>query len=95
MGQQSGFVCKFVRLSVFLFLIGGWTAWGQVRPRMVQAVSNEHGEDPSFHASILGGCNKPGQALSVDETGGSGAGRCVSGGRWGERRYSRIEGMVR
>jgi subtilase family serine protease len=41
MGQQSGFVCKFVRLCVLLFLIGGSTAWGQVRPRVVQAVNND------------------------------------------------------
>ena len=39
--NPSGFVCKFVRLCAFLFLIGGSTAWGQVRPRVVQAVSNE------------------------------------------------------
>jgi subtilase family serine protease len=41
MGQQSGFVRKFVRLCVFLFLIGGSTAWGQLRPRVVQAVNND------------------------------------------------------
>jgi subtilase family serine protease len=41
MGQQSGFVCKFVRLCVLPFLIGGSTAWGQVRPRVVQAVNND------------------------------------------------------
>jgi subtilase family serine protease len=39
MGQQPGFV--FVRLCVLLFLIGGSTAWGQVRPRVVQAVNND------------------------------------------------------
>jgi hypothetical protein len=38
MGQQSGFVCK---LCVLLFLIGGSTAWGQVRPRVVRAVNND------------------------------------------------------
>ena len=41
MGQPSGFVCKFVRFCALLFLIGSSTAWGQVRPRVVQAVSNE------------------------------------------------------
>jgi hypothetical protein len=41
MGQPTGFVCKFVRLCAFFFLIGGSTAWGQVRPRVVQAVGNE------------------------------------------------------
>jgi subtilase family serine protease len=41
MGQPSGFVCKFVRLCALLFLIGGSTVWGQVRPRVAQAVNNE------------------------------------------------------
>ncbi len=41
MGLPTGFVCKFVRLCALLFLIGGSTAWGQVRPRVVQAVNNE------------------------------------------------------
>ena len=41
MGQPSGFVCKFVRFCSLLFLIGSSTVWGQVRPRVVQAVSNE------------------------------------------------------
>jgi pro-kumamolisin-like protein/Big-like domain-containing protein len=39
MGQQS--VCKFVCLCAFPFLISGSAAWGQVRPRMVEAVSND------------------------------------------------------
>ena len=37
MGQPSGFVCKFVRLCALLFLIGGSTVWGQVRPRVATA----------------------------------------------------------
>jgi subtilase family serine protease len=41
MGRPSSFVFKLVRLCGFLFLIGGSTAWGQVRPRVLQAVSNE------------------------------------------------------
>jgi len=41
MGQPFGFACKFVRLCVALFLIGGSAASGQVRPRVVQAVRND------------------------------------------------------
>ncbi|HEY1469152.1 MAG TPA: S53 family peptidase [Candidatus Acidoferrum sp.] len=41
MGRQSGFVFKFVHFCVFLFLIGGSAARGQVRPRVVEAVSND------------------------------------------------------
>jgi hypothetical protein len=41
MGRQSSFVFKLVRLCGFLFLIGDSTAWGQVRPRVVQAVRND------------------------------------------------------
>jgi len=41
MRQPSGFVCKFVRLCAFLFLISGSTARGQVRPRVVEAVNND------------------------------------------------------
>jgi len=41
MGQQCSFVFRFVRLCVFLFLIGGSAVSGQVRPRVVQAVRND------------------------------------------------------
>ena len=41
MRQPCGFVCKFVRLCAFLFLISGSTARGQVRPRVVEAVNND------------------------------------------------------
>ena len=41
MGQQCSFVFRFVRLCVFLFLIGGSAVSGQVRSRVVQAVRND------------------------------------------------------
>jgi hypothetical protein len=42
MGQHSGLVWKSACTFSFLFLIGSATVWGQVRPRVVEAISNEH-----------------------------------------------------
>ncbi len=42
MGQQSGLVWKSVLICFSLFTFSGSTARGQVRPRIVEAVSNAH-----------------------------------------------------
>ena len=40
MGQQSGLVCRSALFVILLFSTDGPTAWGQVRPRVVEAVNN-------------------------------------------------------